>query len=148
MKEILRVVAVSLLLFATMNTSASATCTCIRGALKAAAVRGRVVATYEQRPEEPIANATVKVMKCLEGDCQTIAELTADENGRFSIEGIKSGEYEIVASARHFQEIWVKLKVRGRSTDKKEEIVFGLEPGLACCAGWAKVEKANAKVRR
>jgi hypothetical protein len=113
--------------------------------LKAREVRGRVVATYKQRPEEPISNATVKLLKCFEGDCNTIAEVTADGSGRFSIERIKSGEYEIVASAPNFDPVWVRLKVRGKSTSKKEEIVFGLEPGLECCAGWAKVLRTDVK---
>jgi hypothetical protein len=141
MKVTLRVIAVSILLLTAIKASAPAACVCVRSSLKAAEVRGRVVATYKQRPEEPIPNATVKLLKCFEDDCQTVAEVTADESGRFSIEGIKSGEYDIVASATHFERVWVKLKVRGKSGNKKKELVFGLEPGLDCCAGWAKVRK-------
>ena len=141
MKILLGVITVSMLLLTTVKASAPAACVCVRSALKAAEVRGRVLATYKQRPEEPIPNAAVKLLKCFEGDCQTIAEVTADEGGLFSIEGIKAGEYDIVASATHFERVWVKLKVRGKSGYRKKEIVFGLEPGLDCCAGWAKVRK-------
>ncbi|MCA1592267.1 MAG: carboxypeptidase-like regulatory domain-containing protein [Acidobacteria bacterium] len=143
MRVALRVIAVSLLLLTTAKASVPVVCVCVRSPLKEAAVRGRVVATYKQRAEEPIPNATVKLMKCVEGDCQTITEVTADESGHFSVEGVKPGEYDIVASATHFERVWVKLKVRGRSRDRNKEIVFGLEPGLDCCTGWAKVRKVK-----
>ncbi len=140
MRVAFRVVAVSVLLLGASKASAPAACTCVRRGLKAAEVRGRVIAVDKQGVEEPIPNATVKLLKCIEGDCRAISEVTVDEGGRFFIEGIRSGEYDIVASATHFERVWVKLKVSGRARSKGE-IVFALGPGVDCCAGWAKVRK-------
>lgn len=130
-----------LLFLATTGISTYGACVCVRVGIKAPAVRGRVVAAFEQRAEEPIPNASVKLLKCVDGDCQTIAEVQTDESGRFSIERVKPGEYDIVATVTHFEKVWVGLKVNGKSGDRSKEIVFGLGPGLNCCAGWAKVRK-------
>jgi hypothetical protein len=82
----------------------------------------------------------------VDGDCEKVSEARADASGQFSIEGVKSDDYELVASAPNFQRVWVKLKYKAKLNAKKE-IVFGLEPTLDCCAGFAEMRKINAKGR-
>ena len=139
--------AAAFLLLLLSKTLAFAVCTCVRGTLKVSHIRGQVVATSNYRPneEEPIPNANVKVLKCDNGlDCQTVAEVAADENGRFAIEGVKSGRYELKASALNFQAVVVGLKLQG-SRGKKKEIVMALDPSLDCCAGDAKVRAIKSQ---
>jgi hypothetical protein len=80
----------------------------------------------------------------VDGDCQKVAEARADANGQFSMEGVKSDEYDLVASAPNFQRVWVKVRLKAKH-NPKNEIIFGLEPTLDCCAGFAEMRKSNAK---
>jgi hypothetical protein len=141
MSKAFSIIAASLLMLTLSELSALAVCVCVRGTLKVTEIRGQVVATSKLRPsvEEPMSNASVKVLKCYAGECQTVAESTTDERGRFTIEGVKPGKYELEASATHFQRVVVGLKVSGGSGGKKKEIVMALEPGMDCCAGRAEV---------
>ena len=121
-------------------------CTCIRSTLKAGQIKGRVLFTVNDQPREPIPGATITLLKCVDGNCQTVADAKADSRGQFSIEGVKSDEYDLLASAPNFQRVWVKLKFKAKH-NTEEEIIFGLEPTLDCCAGFAQIRKLKAKRR-
>ena len=127
--------------------SSFARCTCVRGTLKVAQIRGQVVATYKQRPkvEDPISGATVKVLKCRDGECETVAEATTDQNGRFNIDGVKPGEYDLEATATAFQRIVVGLKLHHSYAGRGREIAMALEPSADCCAGTAVLRRLKTK---
>lgn len=71
-----------------------------------------------------------------------MAEVVADENGRFSIENVKAGKYFLQAEFTGFASVWVQIKISGASRGKKDKIIIALAPGLPCCDGYAKVQKS------
>jgi hypothetical protein len=128
------------------NVSAFA-CTCSYDDIKARGVSGQIfsIAYGKQMPDfnAALPNATVKLLKRTDDEDKLIAEVVADENGRFSIEGVKPGKYFLKAESTHYSSVYVRIKISSASPRTKDKIIIGLAPGLACCEGYAKVQKST-----
>lgn len=117
-------------------------CTCIRSTIKSKGFSGQVIAFYKARPnKDAIPKATVKLLKRTDDGDKVIAKIVIDENGRFSVENIKSGKYILEVEAEHFQTITTLIKISKSSKQKKDEIVVALDFSLECCEGYARVQK-------
>ena len=132
-----------LLALITFGVNATALDVCVRKKLKVKVIRGQVVAPW-RNTEEPITNATVKILKWRDEQYHSIAEVKANDQGQFVIENVPSGEYEIEASAIGFSPLQVGLKL-SKSSDSKtnKEIIMVLEPKIEGCPGWAEVRKSK-----
>lgn len=128
-----------------LDISASA-CTCSYAEIKAKGFSGQVFAADEKilpNYKEPLPKATLKLLRRTDDEDQVIAEIVADENGRFSLENVKSGKYLLQVGAMNFQNVFVPIKIVKGSSRKKDEIFISLAPALTCCEGVAKVQKAK-----
>ncbi len=126
-----------------LNISALA-CTCTYADIKAKGFSGQVFAAYEKvlpNYKEPLPKATLKLLKRTDDGDKVIAEVVADENGRFSLENVKSGKYFLQVEATNFQYVFVPIKISKGSSRKKDEIFISLAPALTCCEGVARVQK-------
>jgi hypothetical protein len=120
-------------------------CVCVRDKIKAKGFTGQVFAVIESNPnyKEPLPKATIKLLKRTDNGDETIADVVADEAGRFSLENVKAGEYILAADAPNYQAVWTEIKVVRSARRKKDEILIGLAPTIGCCEGYAKVQKAK-----
>ncbi len=120
-------------------------CTCTYSSIKAKGFSGQIftIAYGKQSPDfdSPLPKATVELLKRTEDEDKVVAEVVADESGRFLIENIKSGKYFLRAKSTYFSSVFVQIKISGGSRKKKDKIVIALAPDLACCEGYAKVQK-------
>jgi predicted phage tail protein len=143
MRIVLRNVIATLLVIIMLGINAAALDVCVREKLKVKVIRGRIVAPWRNN-EEPIPNAIVKILKWRDEAYQVVAEVTANEQGQFSIGNIPSGEYEIEARAMGLSPLQVGLKLSNPSESKwGKEIVMTLEPKVGGCPGWAEVRKTR-----
>ena len=119
-------------------------CVCVRDKIKANGFSGQVFAVSEANPnfKEPFPQATIKLSKRT-NKLQLILVVTTDESGRFSLENIKAGKYILEASAPNFYKVLTEIRIVVSSSRKKDVLEIGLEPGITCCAGYAKVLKAK-----
>jgi len=128
-------------------SSSAFACTCTYSGIKAKGFSGQIfsIAYGKQSPafNSPLPKATVKLMKRTDDGDKVVAEVIADESGRFSLENVKSGKYFLQAESTHFSYVFVQIKISGGSRKKKDKIVIALAPGLTCCEGYAKVQKTT-----
>ena len=122
-------------------------CTCSYSDIKAKGFSGQIFAISPDKPlpdfNSPLPKATVKLLKRTDDGDKVVAEVVADENGRFSLENVKSGKYFLQAEFPNFSYVFVQIKISGSSHRKKDKIVVALAPGLTCCEGYAKVQKST-----
>jgi hypothetical protein len=132
-----------LLIFTHIDVAA---CTCVRDKIKAKGFSGQIFAVSESNPsyKEIFPKAKVRLLERNGDKDKVIAEVTADENGRFALENIKSGTYILEAFATNFQKVVTIIKIIKASNRKKDELVIGLDPlVMNCCVGYAKVKKSK-----
>jgi hypothetical protein len=122
-------------------------CTCSYEGIKARGFSGQIfsIAYDKQVPDfnNPLPKATLKLLKRTDDEDKLVAEVIADESGRFSLENIKPGKYFLQAEFPTFSYVFVQIKISGGSRRKKDKIVIALAPGLTCCEGYAKVQKST-----
>ena len=122
-------------------------CTCTYSGIKAKGFSGQIFVVTYGKPlpdfDSPIPKATVKLLKRTDDGDKIVAEVIADENGRFSLDNIESGKYFLKAESTHFSSVYVQVKISGGSRRKKDKIVIALAPGLTCCEGYAGVQKST-----
>ena len=122
-------------------------CTCSYSDIKAKGFSGQIfsIAYDKQIPDfnSPLPKATLKLLKRTEGEDKVVAEVVADESGRFSLENVKTGKYFLKAEFPNFESVWVRIKISEGSSKRKDKIIIALAPGLTCCDGYAKVQKST-----
>ena len=122
-------------------------CTCSYDDIKARGFSGQIfsIAYDKQVPDfnNPLPKATLKLLKRTDDEDKVVAEVVADESGRFSLENVKAGKYFLTAEFPGFERVWVQIKISGGSRRKKDKIIIALAPGLTCCDGYAKVQKSK-----
>lgn len=112
---------------------------CVSDVVSVHAVEGRVVSIPNQG-KEPIPGATIELIKCRSSECVTVAETTADEDGRFKFAKIKPGRYEMRVSATAFKHNTTRVFVQRPSNvvGSQDNLLIALDAGLGC-GGWAKL---------
>ena len=119
-------------------------CVCVLDKIKVNGFSGQVFAVSKANPnyKEPFTQATIKLSKRTNKP-QLIITVTTDENGRFSLENIKAGKYILEVSASNFYKVVTDIRIVLSSSRKKDTLEIGLEPGITCCGGYTKVQKAK-----
>jgi len=114
--------------------------------LKVPAVHGRVVASWNGKPEESIPNAEIELRQEVNDEWKTIAKVTADDVGAFDIPNIKPGEYDIYAR-NDLLRAWARITVVKSSAHNAERtlLVLMVEPVPSDICGTARVEKRKAR---
>lgn len=117
-------------------------CTCVRDTITMHGSKGQVFAVTERRPgyREPLPNAVIKLIKVRKGKEKIIAEVAADNMGRFAFDNIKPGNYVLSVSEPRFQTLVTRLILAPEPTRANENLIVGLDPTLDCCVGWVKTE--------
>jgi cell division protein YceG involved in septum cleavage len=121
-------------------------CTCVQDKIKAKGFTGQIFFAIESNPtyKEIIPKATVRLLKRSSDQDKVIAEVIADENGRFAIENVKTGTYILEVFSPNTQKMVTEIKIGKSSSRKKDELVIGLDPSpTGCCNGYAKVQKVS-----
>jgi hypothetical protein len=121
-------------------------CTCVREEIKAKGFSGQIFAVSESNPsyKEAFPKAKIRLLKRNGDKKVVVAEVMADENGKFALENIKSGTYVLEAFATNFQKVVTVIKITKSSNQKKDELVIGLDAlVMNCCVGYAKVQKSK-----
>jgi len=138
MRISLKIIVALIFMFCAFNFTAAA-CTCVRDKIKVSGFTGRVFVVSESKTDykEPLPKATVRLK---DRNDKVIAELVTDENGNFSLETVKAGTYIFEVEARYYTKVLTEIKIRKKSNKKDDRLVIGLEPGLVCCGGFAKIE--------
>lgn len=127
-----------------LSASSAYACTCVRERIKLKGFSGQVFAITRARPDnkEIFPNAEIRLMKDKGNAREIIAFLTTDENGKFSLENVKPGNYVLETSAKNFQTVLTEIKIERASKQKPEELIIGLDPNVMdCCVGYIKIKK-------
>lgn len=144
--------------FALFLLSVSAlACSCLH-AMEANNFTGQVFALQKLEPkrkpeinyEKPIAKATVKLWQqddSLKYKVKLVAEVTTDENGRFSLENINPGKYSLDIYADGFDGFSSMLTISEFSNRSKDKIEIGLPPPFHCCIADVKVQKTENNLK-
>ena len=132
-----------------LNASAQA-CLCYRF-IEANNSTGQVLVMPKRTPyyktepnyDEPIPKASIILSQPDETDnkkYKIVVEIKTDENGRFSLKGIKPGIYQMDVGASDYNGVSFELKITGNSIYRKDNIVIGLSTDRNCCGGYVKAE--------
>ncbi len=120
-------------------------CICVRDDLEVKGFRGEVFDIYgvETPTKETVKNATVKLLKETKHGKKVIVAVSTDENGRFDVKKIKSGNYILEVSFPAFVTISTRIKILSSSDEQKDEVLVRLDvaSSTGCCFGEAKVQK-------
>ena len=118
---------------------------CVSERLTVGVVEG-VVLSIPNIGNEPIPEATLELSNCRAGECEKVAEVTADMKGRFRFENLKLGRYELKAKAQGFKHYTTTVFVRRRAkaVGDARHILIGLEAGIGC-GGWAKLSERKSR---
>jgi hypothetical protein len=140
----IEILAVSVCLLVAFRAEAVAADICVSERTTVGVVEG-VVVSIPNGGDEPISEATLELSKCRSGECNKVAEVTADKKGRFRFENIRSGRYELAAKATGFKRYTATVFVRRHpGVQGGLQIRIGLEAGLGC-GGWAKLSEQNSR---
>jgi hypothetical protein len=120
-------------------------CTCVREKIKVKGFSGQVFAVHESRPDDkqPLPRAVIKLLKRTDDGDKLIAEVVANEKGWFSLTNIQAGKYILEAAAPNFDKVVTEIKIFNSPSRKTDKLEIGLEPGITCCGGYAKAQKAT-----
>ncbi len=140
--ESLRVIYLAIAL-GLLNGSAFS-CTCSYDTVNAKGFQGQIfsIRSDQQLPDlqQPLPKAKLTLHKQHKDKEILIAEIIADEKGRFSIETIKPGKYFLRARYPGFTFVFVPIKIKQSMHSLKDIIFIALSPGDTCCQGYAKVQ--------
>jgi 5-hydroxyisourate hydrolase-like protein (transthyretin family) len=126
-----------LLVFARVEAAA---CDCVREKLKVRDFSGQVLTQTGPEKKEPLAKATVRLLKRVNNETKVIAETLTNEAGYFAVSDIEPGEYILETEAPDFQKVSAEIKIV-KSASRKKELEIGLEVGATCCAGYSSIKK-------
>ncbi|HLM01980.1 MAG TPA: carboxypeptidase-like regulatory domain-containing protein [Pyrinomonadaceae bacterium] len=113
------------------------TCTVDISSIKAKAIYGKVIA----EDGTPVPDALVQIYRNLEEGEVILAEIKADENGRFEMQNFAAGKYMIRAKSNYFAVSIAIIKLKKSSSKvRNREIVFTLVPDSRC-SGWVEMRK-------
>ena len=138
------------------NTSAFA-CSCIYG-IETNNLTGQIFAVQnldikpksEPNYEKPIAKARIVLAQrdeAQKNEYKLIAEVFADENGRFSLDNIKPGKYVFNVYASGYEGLSTSLTLSESSNRKLDKIEIALPPPFYCCRAYVRVKKTEKTSR-
>lgn len=140
----IKILAVSIGLLVAFRAEPVVADICVSARLTVGVVEG-VVVSIPNGGDEPIPEATLELSKCRSGECNKVADATADKKGRFRFENVRTGRYELTARATAFKHYTTTVLVRRRAgVPGGRQILIGLEAGLGC-GGWAKLSERKSR---
>jgi hypothetical protein len=110
--------------------------------LKVPAVHGRVVTSWNGKPEESIPNVEIELRQELNDEWKTLAKVNADGAGAFDIPNVSPGKYDIYARTDSLR-AWARITVVKSSAHDAEKtlLVLMVAPVPSDTCGTARVEK-------